>query len=188
MIEMVHLLEKFPCAAELPPYFEPYRQNYSPTFRNPSQKRKTGSGNGDGNFDDEETISKAMNKLLALSTEIEDVDPSGLGVDDKDDKDKDSESSDNEERLEGRTSKFISRTDCWVGGGSDHWRNLNEDGHNLLKTTIKNSSTIILPHWNIKLKELSLDIFTMRHEVSTRWKTLSLNECCQWCAFSKYLH
>lgn len=40
-----------------------------------------------------------MIELLASSTEIEDYDPSGLGVNDKDDKDKDSEEANNEEGL-----------------------------------------------------------------------------------------
>ena len=56
-----------------------------------SSKKKTGDSDNDG----DETISNAMSKLLALSTEIED-DPSEVG--DKDDEGSDSE--DNEEGLE----------------------------------------------------------------------------------------
>ena len=36
---------------------------------------------------------------------------------------------------------------------------------------MKNSSTIVLPEWNLKLKELELDIRMMPHDVSTRWNS-----------------
>jgi hypothetical protein len=36
---------------------------------------------------------------------------------------------------------------------------------------MKNSSTIILPQWNMKLKELGLSIRMMPRDVSTRWNS-----------------
>jgi hypothetical protein len=36
---------------------------------------------------------------------------------------------------------------------------------------MKNSSTIILPQWNLKLEELGLDIRMMPRDVSTRWNS-----------------
>ena len=36
---------------------------------------------------------------------------------------------------------------------------------------MKNSSTIILPQWVVKLKELKLDIRMMPRDVATRWNS-----------------
>ena len=36
---------------------------------------------------------------------------------------------------------------------------------------MKNSSTLILPQWNIKLKELNLDIRMMPRDVAMRWNS-----------------
>ena len=40
-----------------------------------------------------------------------------------------------------------------------------------MSNTMKNSSTIILPQWNMKLKELGLGIRMMPRDVSTRWNS-----------------
>jgi hypothetical protein len=40
-----------------------------------------------------------------------------------------------------------------------------------ISNTMKNSSTIILPQWMDKLKELGLDIRIMPRDVSTRWNS-----------------
>ena len=181
--EMASLLENFPGSANQTRCFlhvlNLTAKSVLQQFEIP--KKRNNDGDDGDNPDNNKVLKKAISELQALSEEIEEEATSQGEIEDVEDDDNDEGLEDERQDL---TEEQIAELEedltpvrlMLTKVCSDDSAKFSQPTHvsfqlRALSNTMKNSTTVILPQWNIKLKELRLDIRMMPRDVATRWNS-----------------